>query len=100
MTRATSMGLWASLGGMAIRWHFDRDKLTEREAQLVDALINVGLLAIAGTVAAGRLTRTREGTEKLLEPLRQQIAQALPDLGLRWEWVEPVEPPGESEGSG
>jgi hypothetical protein len=85
---------------MAIRWHFDRDKLTEREAQLVDALINVGLLAISGTATAGRLGPSRKAAEHFAELLNQQLVRALPDLGLRWEWVEPVEPPGEPERSG
>lgn len=69
-----------------ITWHFDREKLTEREAQIVGALISVQW--DVRTYPAPPHA-TREFLEKTAEMVATRMSRQFPDLAIRWEWREP-----------
>jgi hypothetical protein len=89
---------------MGIRFHFDRDKLSPREAQLVSALIAVlwdsrtSILRSLYKTSKRSDAEKRAGLEKQAENVRILLSRDLPDLTIRWEWCEPADPePGEPE---
>jgi hypothetical protein len=82
---------------MAIRWYFDREKLTPREAQLVAALLDLTMLSgraalAAGGAAAGFESPPRDLVERFAETVRVLIGRSMPDLEVRWEWWEAAPP--------
>ncbi len=69
-----------------IKFDFDREKLTPREAQIVDAIIEVQWDARTFVIAE---RAKRESLERIAERVRGMMSARFPDLSIRWEWREP-----------
>lgn len=83
---------------MGIRFDFDRGDLTEREAQLLRAMIDLHWLGLtlAGAFAVRGAPMPRDIAETMATGVRAVLARALPDVAVRWRWEEdppPSEPP-------
>jgi len=78
---------------MTIRWDFDREKLTAREAQIVNGMLDLAVvIGGVGIVAGvgGRLERHAE--EGLAEMIRRRISWQIPGLNFQWTWEPPGDP--------
>lgn len=77
-----------------IKFDFDRDGLTAREAQLVATLIAIHWQARRGFVdyllrmAVPPMQATREELQDHAEQSRELLSAELPDLNVRWTWEE------------
>ncbi len=66
-----------------IQFAFDRAKLSEREAQIVNALLSVQWDV---RTYPAPVNPTREWLELTAEQVVRRMSREFPDLGIRWEW--------------
>jgi hypothetical protein len=79
-----------------IKFDFDRDKLTDREAQIVSAILathyDALVFLIQGLAPTNPHARERRLLEAYAEKVRKVVSSQFPDLAIRWEWREPEAP--------
>lgn len=78
---------------MAIRFHFDHEKLSPREVQIIRAIIgsHVDSTTFLLRAASRPEAPKREVLESYAESTRKLMSHYFPDLELRWEWKDSPE---------